>query len=79
MIVHEYDDSARLQRNAALYRYDARLDKIADLMDSGDVEAWQRLPLRLQGEAAVHRDLRAAHRAAVEAGAVADDRGPGAP
>ncbi len=78
MTVNEYD-AARLERNARAYRPDPLLDRVADLMDRGDAEAWMRLPMRVQGEASVHRDLRAAYRAAVEAGVVPDDRGSDAP
>ncbi len=73
----EYERN-RLEINAQMYHPNAQLDRIADLMDAGDTEAWMRLPLRVQGEAAVHRDFRAAYRAAVAAGVVRDDRGPDA-
>ncbi len=52
------------------------LDPIADAMDRGDVEAWQKLPVRLIGEASMYRDIRANYRAAVQAGVIPDDRGP---
>ncbi|MDP9442940.1 MAG: hypothetical protein M3P83_00745 [Actinomycetota bacterium] len=74
---NEYD-LARLELNARAYRPNALLDRVADLMDAGDVEAWKRLPVRLIGEASAHRDLRQAYRDAVAAGAIPDDRGPDA-
>ncbi len=75
--MNEYELN-RLEMNARSYRYNARLDKIADAMDAGDTDAWTRLPARLQGEASVHRDLRQHYRDAVAAGAIPDDRGPDA-
>ena len=66
---------ARLEGNARLFRYDADLERAADLFDS-DVDAWSRLPVIVQDRSGLYRDARAAYRRAVEAGAVADDRGP---
>jgi len=64
---------AKLEMNARLFTFDAHLERAADLFDS-DVEAWQRLPVLLQDRSGMYRDARNAYRAAVEAGAVADDR-----
>ncbi len=69
---------ARLAGNARPYRYDPQLDPIADAMDRGDTDAWTRLHPMLQDRASVYRDLRQHYRAAVQAGAIPDDRGPDA-
>ncbi len=71
-------ERGRLAANARAYKYDPALDPIADAMDCGDAEKWQRLPARLIGLASTYRDFRASYRAAVEAGVVPDDRGPSA-
>lgn len=64
----------RLELNARGFKYDANLDKAADLFDS-DPDAWARLPITLQDHSGIYRDLRNHHRAAVAAGLVTDDRG----
>ncbi len=71
-----WSEAAKLEINARHHKYDARLDKIADAIESGDVEAWQKLPARLIGEADVYATFRRAYVAAVEAGVIPDDRGP---
>ncbi len=72
----DWSRNARLEVNARSHKFDARLDAIADLMDRGDVEAWQKLPVRLIGEASMYRDIRANYNTAVAAGVIRDDRGP---
>lgn len=67
----------KLALNARLFEYDAVLDAVADAMDRGDTEAWIKLPVIVQDRAGLYRDSRQAYRAAVAAGAVPDDRGPG--
>ena len=64
---------AKLELNAKMFEFNAHLEKLADLFDS-DVEAWQRLPVILQDRSGMYRDARQQYRAAVEAGAVEDDR-----
>ena len=71
-------EKGRLAANSRAYRYDARLDPIADAMDRGDVEAWRGLPARLVDLASTYRDLRGYYRAAVRAGVIPDNRGPSA-
>ena len=75
--IPEVDDrKARLELNARGHRYDPVLDPIADEMDRGDVEAWRRHHPQLVDRASVYRDFRRNYRAAVEAGAIADNRRP---
>ena len=64
---------ARLEIAARLYHCDADLERAADLFDTDPI-AWTQLPVILQDRSGMYRDARAAYRAAVEAGAVADDR-----
>ncbi len=71
-------ERGRLAANARAHKYDPRLDPIADAMDRGDTETWQKFPARLVGEASIYRDFRASYRAAVDAGVIPDDRGPSA-
>ena len=52
------------------------LTKCADLITT-DYEAFTRLPVVVQDRASLYRDFRQHDRDAVDAGAVADDRGPG--
>jgi len=67
----------QLEMNARLWTGpDPQLDKIADQMDAGDVEAWRTLPVRLIDMASMHRDFRSYYRRAVRAGAIPADRGP---
>ena len=66
---------AVLAGNARLYRYDADLERYADMFDR-DLQAWQALPVHVQDASGMYRDARAAYRAAVKAGAVPDDHGP---
>jgi len=56
-----------------MFEYNEHLEKLADMFDS-DVEAWQRLPVILQDRSGMYRDARNQYRAAVEAGAIPDDR-----
>ncbi len=41
-------DAAKLEMNARGYRFDATLDAATDLLDAGDIEAWQKLPPQVQ-------------------------------
>ncbi len=66
--------AARLELNARGHRFDAGLDRVADLMDAGDYAAWSTLPPAAVSQASVYRDFRAQYRAAVKAGAIPDDR-----
>ena len=68
-------NDARLELNARGFKYDANLDKDADLYDS-DPDAWARLPITLQDHSGIYRDMRNHYRAAVAAGLIPDDRGP---
>ncbi len=63
----------RLARNAELYRYDATLEKAADLFDT-DVAAWQALPVIVQDRSGMYRDARDAYRRAVAAGAIKEEQ-----
>lgn len=65
---------AKLEMNARGFTYDPVLDSIADAMERGDTEAWTKCHPVLQDRAGVYRDLRDHYRAAVEAGAIPDDR-----
>lgn len=67
-------DLARLELNARAHKYDPVLDPIADAMDRGDTEAWSRLHPALADRASIYRDFRAQYLAAVEAGAIPDNR-----
>ena len=67
---------AKLELNARGHRFDAHLDRCADLIDT-DYEAFTRLPVLVQDRASLYRDFRQHYRDAVAAGAVVDDRGPG--
>ena len=64
---------AKLELNAKLFEFNQALEDAANLYDS-DPAAWQRLPVILQDRSGMYRDARAAYRAAVRAGAIADDR-----
>ncbi len=68
----------RLAGHARPFRFDARLEPVADAMDRGDAEAWRHLHPQLIDQASVYRDFRAHYRRAVDAGAIPDDRGPSA-
>ncbi len=62
-------EAGRLAANARLYKYDAVLDRAADLYES-DPAAWQQLPAVLKDHSSIQLDLRRYYRAAVEAGVV---------
>jgi len=64
---------ARLVMNARAHRHDAQLERALELFHT-DRAAYDRLPRQLQSEAGVYVDLRDHYRAAVEAGAIPDDR-----
>ena len=76
MSAPESAGAAQLEMNARAHRYDPLLDSIADAMDRGDVNAWQRLHPKLADRAAIYRDFRQQYRDAVAAGVIPDDRGP---
>lgn len=70
--------AGQLEANARPHKYDARYERVLELFDT-DRAAYDRLPNQIKGEASVYADFRASYRAAVEAGAVPDDRsGPSA-
>ena len=66
-------DQARLVRNARMFTYDPVLEKYADLYDT-DRDAWSRLPVHAQDASGMYRDLRGYYLAAVNAGAITDQR-----
>lgn len=76
MSEHVNDDATRLEMNSRGHRYDAGLDRIADLMDAGDYAAWSALPPAVVSVASVYRDFRTQYRAAVAAGVIPDTQTP---
>lgn len=66
-------DATKLEINARSYKFDPNLDAVADLLDQGPA-AWKDLHPLLIDRASIYRDMRTSYRAAVAAGAVADDR-----
>lgn len=73
MTDHPNSAHARLEMNARGYRYDPVLDPAADKLEQGP-EAWKDMHPLLVDRAAIHLDFRKQYRAAVEAGAIPDDR-----
>lgn len=73
---HRIDDrAARLELNGRPFRYDANLERAADLFDA-DPQAWLRLPPRLQDLSGIYREFRDNYRRAVAAGVIPDDQRP---
>lgn len=70
-------DKARLVMNARPHRFDPQLERALELFHA-DRAAFDRLPQQLQSQAGVYADFRRHYRAAVEAGAIPDDRGSAA-
>lgn len=64
----------RLELNSQLYKYDAHMEKCADLIDD-DLDAWLALPLVVQDRSSFYKDTRDSYRRFVAAGGP-DDRGP---
>ena len=70
--------AGRLEMNARAHKYDARCERALELFET-DRAAYDQLPMQVKSEAAIYADFRASYRAAVEAGAIPDDRsGPSA-
>ena len=66
-------ERAKLIANAARHQPNPVLERACQIWDSGDREAYNRLPRSVRAEADIWRDFRDAHRQAVEAGVITDD------
>jgi hypothetical protein len=76
-MTHDADFSrrSRLELNARGHRYDAAMERVLHLYET-DRSAHDALPLILRDRASIYADLKANYTAAVQAGAIPDDRGP---
>lgn len=68
-------EKAKLEMNARPFRHDPQLERALELFYE-DRAAFDRLPGQIKNQIGIYSDFRDSYRAAVEAGAIPDDRGP---